>query len=526
MNRRLPVSTIGAAIGLSVVALLFFPALAAAQGPTRSTTCESLAALALPNTTITAAQSIAPGAFAPPNAGRGGRGGNVYAAVPAFCRVAATLAPTTDSDIKIEVWLPEAGWNGRFQAVGNGGWAGSISYSQLAAAVTGGSAGASTDTGHTGGSGQFAVGHPEKLIDFGYRAVHEMTVKAKAIINAYYGAAPRFSYWDGCSQGGRQGLAEGLLYPTDFDGIIAGAPAVNWIQASAGRIAVAQAFNKTPAHAIPATKYPLIHEAVLAACDALDGVKDGVVENPARCRFDPKAVQCSEGDAANCLTAAQVESARSIYAPVKHPRTGEVIYPGLPPGSELGWGIVAGLQPVGTALDVFRYAVFADANWDWRSLDLGKDLDLALAADKGVLTTNDPNLKPFFDRGGKVLLYHGWSDAQLAPDSSITYFRNVASRLGSDVVGSSIQLFMVPGMNHCQGGAGTDTFDRMAAITQWVEQGKAPSQIIASRVTDGKVVRTRPLCPFGQVAKWSGTGSTDDAANFACVVESTEPSTR
>ncbi len=516
------VSICGSAGVVTALALLFAvlsTAPVASQATAPADGCRALATLALPQATITTTELVAAGAFAPPAGGRGGRGGNVYASLPAFCRVAATLAPSHDSDIKIEVWLPASGWNGRFQGVGNGGWAGSISYPALASAVAAGFAAASTDTGHTGNSGAFAVGHPEKLVDFGHRAVHEMTVKAKAVVGAYYGMPPRFSYWDGCSQGGRQGLAEALLYPADYDGIIAGAPAVNWIQVSAGRIAVSQVVNKTPAHTIPASKYALIHNAVLASCDGLDGVMDGVIENPARCRFDPQVLQCRDGDGPDCLTAEQVEAARALYAPVTQPRTGELVYPGLPPGSELGWGIVAGAQPVGTALDVFRYAVFGDENWDWRRFNLSTDLDVALAANNGVLTTNDPNLKPFFDRGGKVLLYHGWSDAQLAPDNSIKYFNSVVERLGPDVVGTSIQLFMVPGMNHCQGGAGPDTFDRMAAIQEWVEHGRAPSRIVASRLVDGKVVRTRPLCSFGQVARWTGTGSTDDAASFACIAE-------
>jgi feruloyl esterase len=512
----------GAVAALALVFTLLSTAPVASQGQTAAADgCRALATLALPQATITTAELVAAGAFTPPTAGRGGRGGNVYASLPAFCRVAATITPSHDSDIKIEVWLPASGWNGRFQGLGNGGWAGSISYPALASAVAAGFAGASTDTGHTGNSGVFAVGHPEKLIDFGYRAVHEMTVKAKAIVGAYYGMPPRFSYWDGCSQGGRQGLAEALRYPADYDGIVAGAPAVNWIQVSAGRIAVSQAVNRTPAHAIPASKYALIHEAVLASCDGLDGVMDGVIENPARCHFDPQVLQCRDGDGPDCLTAEQVEAARALYAPVTHPRTNALVYPGLPPGTELGWGIVAGAQPVGTALDVFRYAVFGDANWDWRRFNVGTDLDLALAADKGVLTTNDTNLKPFFDRGGKVLLYHGWNDAQLAPHNSINYFNSVIDRLGPEVAGTSIELFMMPGVNHCQGGPGTDTFDRMAAIQAWVEQGRAPARILASRLVDGKAVRTRPLCPYGQVARWTGTGSTDDAANFMCVAEPT-----
>ena len=239
------------------------------------------------------AQQIAPGAFVPP--GTQGSSGPlpVFARLPEFCRVAATLTPTSDSDIKIEVWLPASGWNGKFQAVGNGGWNGSVPYAALANAVAAGYATAGTDTGHVGNTAAFALGHPEKLIDFGYRAVHEMTVKAKAMIDAFYGAAPTLSFWNGCSQGGRQGITAAVRYPADFDGIVVGAPAVNFVNLHAGRVALNRTVNATPAGVIPAAKYPLINQAVLAACDARDGVADGVLENPGACTFDPKVLQCS-----------------------------------------------------------------------------------------------------------------------------------------------------------------------------------------------------------------------------------------
>ena len=277
------------AVGLAAAALT---ALAAATPDT--TACERLASLALPDTAVTMAQPVAAGAFTPPAGGRGpaggGRAGGPFAALPAFCRVAATLTPTNDSDIKIEVWLPASGWNGKFQAVGNGGWAGAISYPAMAERLTRGYATSSTDTGHTGGSGRFALGHPEKFIDFAYRSEHEMTVKAKAIIDAFYGRAPQRSYWNGCSTGGRQGLTEAQRYPDDYDGIIAGAPANPRTHLNAWQLSIAQAMLKDPASFIPPAKYPMIHQAVVAACDALDGVKDGLIDDPPRCRFDPKSL--------------------------------------------------------------------------------------------------------------------------------------------------------------------------------------------------------------------------------------------
>lgn len=483
-----------------------------------ATSCENLASLALPQAAITSAQVVAAGAFTPPGRGGAGRGGDVFAALPAFCRVAATLKPSNDSDIKVEVWLPASGWNGKLQAVGNGGWAGTIRYPALAAAVASGYVGVSTDTGHVGGTAQFAVGHPEKLIDLSYRSQHEMTVKAKAVITAHYGNPAKLSIWNGCSQGGRQGLAEAQRYPADFDGIIAGAAAWNQAQLHAGRLALNKVVNRTADSNIPREKYRMVHDAVLAACDANDGVKDGVIENPARCKFDPKVLQCEGADGPTCLTAAHVESARALYAPVKNPNSGAVIYPALQPGSELVWNVTGGPEPVGTALEAFKFIVFGDPNWDWRRFDPATDIEKTVRAFE-VMATSNTNLKPFFERGGKLLMYHGWNDTQVAPEQSTAYFNAVTSLAGRGAIGKSIQLYMVPGMNHCAGGDGTDDFDKVAAMEQWLASGKAPDSIVAAHLTDGKADRTRPLCPYGKVARWKGTGSTDEAANFACVAQ-------
>ena len=298
--------------------------------------CESLAALALPDSRITLAQAVPAGELTLP--GATDAAARLYKSLPAFCRVAATLEPTSDSDIKIEVWLPASGWNGKFQAVGNGGWAGSISYPAMGQALLRGYATASTDTGHTGGSASFALGHREKLIDFGYRAVHEMTVKSKLVVSAFYGDPARLSYWNGCSTGGRQALKEAQQYPSDYDGIIAGAPANFRTHLQIGQIWTASATLKDPASYIPPGKYPLIHKAVLDACDSLDGVKDGLLENPLRCHFDPAAIQCKGADTSSCLTAPQVEAARKIYAGATNPRTGLRIWPGLMPGERTGLG--------------------------------------------------------------------------------------------------------------------------------------------------------------------------------------------
>ena len=497
---------------LVVAVLLFTPSRALAA-------CADLARAVLPATTVTSAMVVAAGMFKP--AAGPAANAAVYARLPEFCRVAATLRPSADSDIKIEVWLPAVQWNGKFQAIGNGGWAGSIPYPQMAAALADGYATAGTDTGHTGVTAAFAIGHPEKVIDLGYRAVHEMTVQAKALINSFYGRAQQFSIWNGCSQGGRQGITAAVRYPTDFDGVIAGAPAVNWMHLHAGRMAANRAANRSEAATIPAAKYALVHNAVLAACDMHDGVKDGLVENPLSCRFDPKVLQCTGADAANCLTPPQVESARALYAPVLDPKTGQEILPGLAPGAELGWATAASARPVSTALDAFKFIVFADPNWDPATFSAATDIERTLRADSNdVLNSSSTDLKAFFDRGGKLLMYHGWSDAQVTPLNSINYFQKVVSRFGPQIAGTSIQLYMVPGMSHCFGGPGTDVFNKVAALEQWKLAGTAPERIPASHVTNGVTDRTRPLCPLGRVARWTGSGSTDDAANFACVAAS------
>jgi len=474
-------------------------------------TCESLSSLALPDTTITLAQTVPAGQLPLPP-GRGGQ--NPYKNLPALCRVAATLKPSSDSDIKIEVWLPQSGWNGKFQAVGNGGWAGVISYSEMAAALNAGYATASTDTGHTGGRGEFAFGHPEKLIDFGWRSEHEMTLKAKAIVNAFYGSAPKESYWNGCSTGGRQGLKEAQKFPNDYDGIIAGAPA----NRTALALWIAFSELKDPASRIPASKYPLVHQAVLEACDALDGVKDGLIENPTRCHFDPNALLCKGADNASCLTAPQVEAVRKIYSPATNPRTGQQLFPSLVPGTELGWAVLgAGPDPSQVMLDHYKYVVFKDPNWDWRTFDFDRDNARANEPENAVMNATDPNLKSFFGHNGKLLLYHGWSDPNIAALSTIQYYNTVVDTMGGAAkTSNNIRLFLEPGMGHCGGGEGPNVFDKVGTMEQWVEHGKAPERIVASHSTGGKVDRTRPLCPYPQQAVYNGNGSIDEAQNFTC----------
>ena len=483
--------------------------------PAFAASCDSLAALALPDTTITMARVVPAGQFSVPNEGQARREGtNPYADLPEFCRVAATIKPTSDSDIKVEVWLPASGWNGKFQAVGNGGWAGVISYRELADALRSGYATTSTDTGHVGGRGTFALDHPEKLVDFAWRSEHEMTVKAKAVIQAFYGRTPRLSYWNGCSTGGRQGLKEAQKFPDDYDAVIAGAPA----NRTAISLWIAAAVLKDPASYIPPSKYPMIHQAALAACDARDGLKDGLIDDPTQCDFDPKVLLCEGPDAPSCLTAPQVEAAKKIYSPAVNPRTGQQMFSSLVPGTELGWGVqAAGPEPSAPIYDQYRYVVFKDPNWDWRSFNFDSDVVRGDLPENLIMNATDPNMKPFFSHNGKLLLYHGWSDPNVPALNTIKYYKAVIDTMGGAAKASdNIRLFLEPGMGHCGGGEGPNVFDKVGAVEEWVEQGKAPQKLIASHRTSGKVDRSRPLCPYPQVAKYKGSGSIDDAANFAC----------
>ena len=357
--------------------MLLLLASISALTPAVGAPCESLEQLKLADTTITSAQAVAAGALAQPDA-RPARPGEVsFAALPSFCRIKATIRPSADSEIKIEVWMPATGWNRKFMGVGNGGWAGQISNAAMAAPLMRGYATASTDTGHEGSSGaSFALGHPEKLVDFAYRAVHEMTVKAKSIVSAFYGEAPKLSYWNGCSTGGRQGLKEAQRFPADYDGIIAGAPANNWTRLMTGIIWAAQATHQGQPGNMSANKLSMLHSAVLRACDASDGVQDGVLEDPTRCRFDPGSLECKKGDGEECLTAAQVAAARKMYSHALNPRNGRKLYPGMVRGSELGWHPVTGLQPLGIAASHFAYVVFKEPKWDFKNLNFDRDVAL------------------------------------------------------------------------------------------------------------------------------------------------------
>ena len=497
--------------------------------PASAASCESLSSLMLPNTTITTATSVATGPFEAPggNGARAGTPAQPPATLPAHCRVVAVLAPSPDSHIVVEIWLPASNWNGKFEAVGNGGWAGVITYGNgrpeaiprtMASSLNAGYATASTDTGHVndGTQGRFALGHPEKLIDFAYRAVHEMTVTSKAVIAAYYGSGPKLSYWNGCSSGGRQALIEAQRFPDDFDGIAAGAAANYWSHLMAGIVAAGQATHEGQPGNLPKEKLQVLHDAVLRACDESDGVKDGIIGDPTRCTFDVKQLACKGAEGPSCLTAAQVDAAENMYAGARNPRTKEQVFTGVARGSELGWDTVNGLQPFPIADSYFKDVIFKDANWDYRTLNLDKGMETADSLTARLMNGTDPNLQPFFAHGGKLLQYHGWNDQQVSPFNSVNYYKSVMAKLGHDEVNTSYRLFMEPGMMHCGGGDGPNQFDPMAVLERWREGNVAPDQIVATHATRGAVDMSRPLCPYPQVAKYKGEGSTTDAANFAC----------
>ena len=471
--------------------------------------CELLATQYSPTTAITVAKTVAAGDLA--------FGANTKSIpnLPSFCRVIATLKPTSDSIIEIEVWLPVSGWNGKYLAVGSGGWGGSIAYDAMADALRRGYATSATDDGHSGPSGDFVLGHPEKLVDFAYRADHEMTLVAKKLVHSFYGSEPSFSYWNGCSGGGREGLLQAARFPDEFDGIIAGDPAN--IRRNAWAVWLANETFKDPASYIPARKYPMIHRAVLNACDAADGLKDGLISDPQSCHPDFKSLGCKAGDGPDCLTPRQVKTAQTIISPAIDLQ-GKVLFPRLEPGTELRWARLAGGPgPADLFLDEFRFVVYQNPEWDWRSFNLDRDAAKAHAIDKNV-DELDPNLAAFATHGGKLLLYHGWADQQVAPGSTVDFYQSlIPASAGSPPASDWARLFMVPGMGHCSGGEGPDTFDKIGALEQWVELGKAPAEIIASHSTAGHVDRTRPLCAYPQTAHYKGTGSIDEAANFTCV---------
>jgi len=447
----------------------------------------------------------------------------------AFCRVKLRLKPTPASDIQAEVWLPAtASWNGKLLGAGNGGYGGSMAGPIIAmrGAVAKGYVAAGTDMGHTVISdidASWALSQPEKVKDFGYRANHLTAVAAKALSAAYYGSGPKLSYFHGCSDGGREALAEAQRFPDDYDAIAAGAPANPWTRLMSAFVWNSRVVAAAP---LPASKLAILTQAVMSQCDKLDGVQDGVLENPKACRFDPGAVQCKAGDRADCLTPAEVATARKIYAGPTT-RAGKSIYPGFPPSGEaVGWdgwitGPKASQGRFGT--EFYRYMVFGDPRWDAAGFDIERDLKIAQSRQGKALDTDNPDLSAFKARGGKLMLYQGWADAAIPPQSTIDYYTSAKSRTAASQ--DALRLFMVPGMAHCLLGPGPNVFDVLSTLDSWRTTGTPPERIVATKYDNdlfaylglpAKPLRTRPLCAYPKIARWNGSGSTDEAANFAC----------
>ena len=510
--------------------------------PASATKCEELTKLVIPTVTIAEAANVAADDFTPP-------GASSSLHVPAFCRVVAVAKPTSDSAINFEVWIPTSpGWNQDFLGVGNGGYNGAIQYVELAEALKRGFAAASTDTGHTGADLRFAAGHPEKIIDWGYRAVHVMTESAKLIIREYSSRLPQHSFFMGCSTGGHQALSEVQRFPADYDGVVAGDPGNNRVHLNVGFLwAFAATHDANGNTILPSSKLPLINKAAIDKCDVNDGVNDGIISDPQACQFDPGVLLCKGKQNDECLTAAQVSAVRKIYEGPKNPRTAEQIIAGYSPGSESpigdswahGWKMYITDRDEPMRIDFWKSWVFNDPKWDWRKFDYDRDVAFA-DAKLAAVNASGTDLNEFRSRGGKVIMFSGWADPIGPALDAINYYERVEKATGGQQETESFfRLFMVPGMAHCGGGPGPSSFfggfgpslakpqlktdaehDVLSALIQWVEKGVAPDHIVAAHMTNDSIDRTRPLCPYPKMARWNGIGTNEDAKNFTCDTKS------
>jgi len=509
-HRTVPVTLI---FLLASFALVSIPA--SAQQP-----CESLKSINIPNITITSVTAGSPGYALPGQAGAMGNTPARTIQVP-FCRIEAFSAPSSDSHIGIEVWLPAASnWNGNFLASGNPGFIGSLSSAGLARIMERGYVAAGTDTGHVDAGFEWAIGHPEKWEDWGHRAVHEMVVVAKTMAENYYDKPIQYSYWNSCHNGGNQGLNEAQRYPDDFDGIVASDPAF-WIShLQPGSLYISWVALKDgvggPSY-IPPDKITVLNEAAMAACDENDGLKDGLIEDPGKCEFDPASIQCEGEDSDSCLTAGQVDTAQKIYAGAKF-KDGTPIYSGFEPGSELTWNFMIENEPFSVNINYFKGMVFEDSDWDFRTFDLERDTRLGIEKTAAVVDGNNPNLKPFKDAGGKLIIVSSWNSLALPPRQVVEYYNSVEEAMGGlDQTQDFARLFSIPGAGGCVVG---ENFKAFEALQEWVEKDKAPDQIIYNHTEAGRggnVYRTRPVCAHPKISKYKGSGDINDAANFTCV---------
>jgi feruloyl esterase len=433
--------------------------------------------------------------------------------IPAHCRVQLVLTPSSDSLINMELWLPPAErWNGKFMGVGNGGFAGSIQglAGDMPQALRLGYATSGTDTGHQGGGGEWAIGHPEKMIDFGYRATHEMTVKAKQLIDAFYDRPPQFSYFKGCSTGGRMAVMEAQRYPDDYDGIIAGALANRHIHMWTAGVARTVDLFRNPDRAITAEQAALVNNLVTNTCDTL---KEGFLNNPRACKVDFSVLKCQAGQSGNaCLNDAQMKTVDTFYNGVKNSK-GELIFSGQALGNPIGAQRPTTTGPGGT-YDLVRIA-YNDPKADWQKFDLDRDMKY-LDEKIGYVDAVNPDLSKFKSSGAKLLMFHGWSDTGITPETTIWYYEQVLNKMGRNQ-SEWLRLFMVPGMGHCGGGPGVNSFDQIGTLERWVEKGIPPDTIMGV----GAQGLARPLCPYPQSAEYKGTGDLKDPTNWACKAPAT-----
>jgi feruloyl esterase len=476
--------------------------------------CEQLATIALERADVTAATTVAAGIFTPPPGSGGPRPANAPPPqpIPEHCRVTMVLAPTSDSNINVELWLPTSDWNGKFLAVGNGGWAGAIQgYGDMQEALRRGYATAATDTGHSaadGPAGMFALGHPEKITDFAFRAIHDMTVKSKRLIDAFYAAPLDYSYYKGCSTGGRQGVMAAQRYPSDFDGIIAGALANRHIHMHTAGAYRAMQLARNPDQALPEAKAKLVNEAVLEQCDVLN---EGFLNNPRQCTFDYATLACGAGKSGDrCLTPGELATVQTYYGGLKNSK-GDLIFSGQAYGVPIPAMASSQDPPNPFAFDSIRILGFQNADYDWRNFNLDRDMPL-IDRQTGFVDAVDPDLRAFEAQGGKLLLYAGWRDNGITPENTVHYYESVLREMGPRQ-DDWMRLFLVPGMEHCRGGPGPNTFDSITALEQWREEGAAPEQMLGTNRDSGL---KRPICPYPQYAKYHGKGNLKDEKNWSC----------
>jgi feruloyl esterase len=476
--------------------------------------CANLAsALSLQGHKVDAATYVAAG-FTPP-------GGQTAVTQP-FCRVQLTSTPSVDSDIKSELWMPAVpAWNGRFLAVGGGGNSGSIQYSAMMNGLSKGFATLSTDNGHVGNEQTFAIGHPEKVIDFGHRAQGVTAVAGKAVTKAFYEAPAKKSYWLGCSQGGGKGMMQSQRYPDNFDGIVAGSPVFDWVGSQFAAPWVTVKGMRDPALFVPRAKLAAIHNAVLGACDATDGVTDGLLQQPQRCNFDPAVMACPAGvDNNSCLTPGQVTSMRRYFAPVTRPN-GQQIYAAYPHGSVGNSNWLGATSPNGNWAGFWPNVVYENPAYSIvASLDVDTDADYNVAKNKLAQHYDavSTDLTAFKDRGSKLMIWHGYNDSAVSAYHTQDYMDSVIGRYGASTTAEFLRLFLAPGVNHCGGGEGPgpDQLAMLDQIVEWVEKGVAPTSVLGTRRVNNVVDRTMPICAYPQVARYKGTGEVKDAANWQC----------